>query len=201
MRDIIKPSVILFIICLIVTAALAFTFNITKDTIAARASLDAENARKEVLVDAESFRQLEDAQIESIVKNNPKTQIVKEVFEGIKAEKIIGYVFSVTNKGYGGEIDVIVGIDTTGKVIGVKVGDHSETPGLGTKATDQSFLSQLAGITPKEALKVVKVKGSDKDEDITAVSGATTSSKAIVGATQAALDFYRELVKEGGVSQ
>lgn len=200
MRDMIKPSFILFLVCMVVTAALALTYNITKDTIEARAISDAESARKEVLADADSFSQLDEGQVESIIESNPELNLIKEVFQGIKADKVTGYVFSVTNKGYGGEIDIIVGIDAAGTITGVKVAEHSETPGLGSKATDQAFLSQLTGIAPEGTLNVVKNKGSDKDEDIVAVSGATISSKAIVEATQAALDFYKELVIEGGAS-
>lgn len=200
MRDMIKPSFVLFLVCLVVTAALALTYNITKETIEARAASDAESARKEVLADADSFSQLDEGQVESIIESNPELNLIKEVFQGIKADKVTGYVFSVTNKGYGGEIDIIVGIDAAGTITGVKVAEHSETPGLGSKATDQAFLSQLTGIAPEGTLNVVKNKGSDKDEDIVAVSGATISSKAIVEATQAALDFYKELVIEGGAS-
>jgi electron transport complex protein RnfG len=185
---------------LVVTAALALTYNITKETIEARAASDAESARKEVLADADSFSQLDEGQVESIIESNPELNLIKEVYQGVKADKIAGYVFSVTNKGYGGEIDVIIGIDAAGTITGVKVSEHNETAGLGSKATEQAFLSRFTGIAPKGALNVVKIKGSDKDEDIAAVSGATISSKAIVGAAQAALDFYRELIKQGGVS-
>ena len=200
MRDMIKPSLVLFLVCLFVTAALALTYNITKDTIKARAAADAESARKEVLADAETFIQVDEAQIMSIIEKNPELDVAKEVFEGMKENQTIGYVFSVTNKGYGGEIDVIVGIDAAGMITGIKIVEHSETAGLGSKVTEDTFLSQLVGITPERALKVVKNKGSNNDEDIVAVSGATISSKAVVGAVQAALDLYRELVKQGGAT-
>lgn len=200
MRDMIKPSLVLFLVCLFVTAALALTYNITKDTIKARAAADAESARKEVLADAETFIQVDEAQIMSIIEKNPELDVAKEVFEGMKENQTIGYVFSVTNKGYGGEIDVIVGIDAAGMITGIKIVEHSETAGLGSKVTEDTFLSQLVGIAPERALKVVKNKGSNNDEDIVAVSGATISSKAVVGAVQAALDLYRELVKQGGAT-
>jgi len=196
----IKPSLVLFLVCLFVTAALALTYNITKDTIKARAAADAESARKEVLADAETFIQVDEAQIMSIIEKNPELDVAKEVFEGMKENQTIGYVFSVTNKGYGGEIDVIVGIDAAGMITGIKIVEHSETAGLGSKVTEDTFLSRLIGITPEGTLKVVKIKGSNRDEEIVAVSGATISSRAVVGAVQAALDLYRELVKQGGAT-
>ena len=136
MRDMIKPSLILFLVCLVVTAALALTYNITIDTIEARAASDAESARKEVLADADTFNQVGEAQIKSIIESNPELNLIKEVYQGVKADKIAGYVFSVTNKGYGGEIDVIIGIDAAGTITGVKVSEHNETAGLGSKATE-----------------------------------------------------------------
>ena len=54
------------------------------------------------------------------------------------------------------------------------------------------FLSQLVGITPKEALTVVKSGGS-KQEEIDAVSGATISSKAVVKGIQAAIDMDKKI--------
>ena len=206
LENIFKPALVLFIICLVVTAALAFTYNTTKDTIDQRAVLDAENARKEVLSESESFKQLEDDEVIDITEKIPGTGIVKEVYEGIKdtgtaGTGTAGFVFNVTNKGYGGEIDVIVGIDMTGKVTGVKIGKNTETPGLGSKATDKPFLSQLTGIVPKGPLKVIKGESSGKDEEISAVSGATVSSRAIVEAVQAALNVYKELAKERGIAQ
>ena len=79
MRDMIKPSLILFLVCLVVTAALALTYNITIDTIEARAASDAESARKEVLADADTFNQVGEAQIKSIIESNPELNLIKKL--------------------------------------------------------------------------------------------------------------------------
>lgn len=56
-KDILKPALILFVICLVVTALLAGTNLLTKDKIAEQSALEAEQSRKVVLSDADSFEE------------------------------------------------------------------------------------------------------------------------------------------------
>ena len=93
-------------------------------------------------------------------------------------------MYSVTNKGYGGDINLIIGINAAGTITGVKVVEHSETAGLGSKVAEEDFLSQFKGITPQSNLKIVLNKANGKDEEIVAVSGATILSKAVMAAVQ-----------------
>ena len=196
MRDIIKPTIVLFLICTIVTLALALTNYATKDAIASQVRLQEESARKEVFSDAEEFEEIQD--LESVMgKKNEDERLVKKAYNSLKDGEVIGRVYSVESKGYGGVISIAVGIDDSGKTKGVKIVSHSETPGLGSKAKDEPFISQLVGISPKEPLTVVKVGGS-KEEEIDALSGATISSKAVVKAVQAAIDIDSEIKKKGG---
>jgi len=105
----------------------------------------------------------------------------------------------VESKGYGGSITITVGIDTEGKITGVEIGDNNETPGLGTKAKDEPFISQFVGIIPEEPLTVVK-RNKTKSEEIDAISSATITSRAVTKAVQAAVDINAELMKRGGNS-
>lgn len=201
MDGIVKPAAVLFLVCLVVTCGLVFTYNLTKDKIDGKAVLDEENAMKEVLAGVDSFVKVDNIQDiagRNTGNSNDALNLVKEAYVGIKDGEESGYVFSVVNKGYGGDINLIVGVDKSGKVTGLKIVKHSETPGLGSKATDKAFISQLEGITPAERLKVVKGQ-KEKPEEISAVSGATVSSRAIVGAVQAALDMAAELGLEAEV--
>lgn len=195
MGDMLKPTISLFVICAVVTAALAFTFVGTKDVIAGRAALDQENARREVLVEAEKFEAVED--LDSITAGNPELGIVKEVYRALKEDSTVGYVVSLDSKGYGGDIRITVGINQEGTITGVKIGDNKETPGLGSKAAEEPFISQFVNVTPKEELKVVK-NAKTKPEEIDAISGATITSRAVVKAVQAAVDVASDLrAKEG----
>jgi electron transport complex protein RnfG len=197
LRDIIKPTIVLFLICTIVTMALALTNFATKDAIASQVRMQEETARKEVFSDAEDFEEIQE--LESILSAEEDGRLVKKAYNCLKDGEVIGRVYSVESKGYGGFISIAVGIDNSGKTTGVKIVSHSETPGLGSKAKDEPFISQLVGISPKEPLTVVKIGGS-KEEEIDAVSGATISSKAVVKAVQDAIDIDSEIKKRRGDS-
>jgi len=189
---------VLFVICLVVSASLALTYAVTKDTIEERAELDAKNARIEVLADANSFNQVKN--IEKFINEKPELSIVREVYEGVKDDATVGYVFTVVSKGYGGDINVTVGINNKGEITGVKIGDNSETPGLGLRVTDDSFLSQFIGFVPSEPLQAVK-RVKTKKEEIEAISSATISSRAVTKAVQAAVDMASQLLEEGGMAE
>jgi len=198
LRDIVKPTIVLFLVCLVVSAALALTYSATKDIIEERVALDRENARKEVFTDAQEFNIIED--LEDILEGSPELNIITEVYSAVKDGTTAGYVMMAKSKGYGGEMSIIIGIDSKGSITGVKIGEHSETPGLGTKASNEPFMSQLIGITPAEPMTVVKGKKT-KPEQVEAISGATITSKAVVKAVQAAVETSKQLADKEGISK
>lgn len=185
LRDILRPTAVLVAICAAVTAALAFTYSITKEPIAQRACEEAEEARKKVLCDADRFEEVEN--LDRLREENPALGAVIQASIGYSEDSAVGHVISLVVKGYGGDMHMTVGIDISGKITGVAVGENSETPGLGSKATGELFLSRLEGITPREELKVVKT-GGQKPEEIDAISGATITSRAIVAGVQEAVN-------------
>lgn len=197
LRDIVKPTVVLFLICTVITFALAFTNAMTAGKIDEMIRLEQDNARRKVLSLADSFEEIEG--LEEIVSRNAELDIVKKAYKGVKGQETIGNVFLVESKGYGGSITITVGIDTEGKITGVEIGDNNETPGLGTKAKDDPFISQFVGIIPEEPLTVVK-RNKTKSEEIDAISSATITSRAVTKAVQAAVDINAELMKRGGNS-
>lgn len=185
LRDIYKPTISLFLICFIVTLSLAVTNYVTADTIEERARIDAENARKEVLSMADSFETIEN--LEELLLKDPDLGSITEAYKGIKDKNTVGYVFVVIGKGYGGDIKINVGMGTSGEIKGVKISESKETPGLGLKASDESFISQFFNIIPQGPLKVVKSNKSEQEE-VQAISGATVTSRAVTGAVQKAVD-------------
>jgi len=192
LKDIVKPTVVLLLICSFVTLALAFTNSMTKDRIAEAAKIEEDNAKKEVLSLAETFEEIEN--VEAITSRNEAFAPIKKAFVGLKGEDVVGRVFITETKGYGGTMKITVGIDSEGAITKVKIGDNNETPGLGAKAKDKPFISQFEGIAPKEPLTVVK-NAKTKVEEINAISGATITSRAVTKAVQAALDVNAELDK------
>ena len=73
------------------------------------------------------------------------------------------------------------GIGTDGKITGVKVTEHADTPGLGTKAHDAGYLKQYVGLSE---LKAAKIK---EDNQVKAVTSATISSNGVYNAIKDAL--------------
>lgn len=151
--DFVAPIAVLVIICAVMSFLLALTNNATAPIIAAAEAKAKEEARMEVLPEADSFLQVEIAGLPASVT---------EVFQ---AENGAGYTFSITAQGYGGKntLKMAVGIDMDGKITGTKVLDHKETAGLGSKITTDAFQGQFPG----------KDRGL---EGVDNISGATFSS-------------------------
>lgn len=198
LRDIIKPTVVLLVICVVVAAALGFTYSITKEPIAERIRIDAENAKKEVFAHADTFKEI--ANLEAFTSADESFKLVREAFVAQKGGQNTGYVFAVASSGYGGEMLLTVGVGIDGRITGVKIGDNKETPGLGSKAADKPFLLQYFDLQPQQPLEVVKAKKS-KPEEIEAISGATITSRAVTQGVQAAVDLAAELSKRGSEIQ
>lgn len=102
---------------------------------------------------------------------------VDVVYEVNKNNELIGYCIKVLANGFDGEIDLIVGVDISGTILGVKIVSHSETPGLGSRVADDEYLESYVGLSG-----TVKFKNG-----IDAVAGATVTSKAVLSGVNAAL--------------
>lgn len=76
--------------------------------------------------------------------------------------------------GFGGRLEVMVGVLPDGTVYNTSVISHSETPGLGAKCqTDEHFLGQFHGFPPQQTLKVTQDGG-----DVDAITASTITSRA-----------------------
>ena len=97
-------------------------------------------------------------------------------------------IITTTDKeGYGGDIQVTIGITTDGTINGVSILSLSETAGLGMKATEPAFYEQYQG---KQTENFYVSKDGGSGEPIEALSGATITSRAVTGAVNAALAYY-----------
>lgn len=189
MRDVVKPTLSLLIICMVVSFCLAFVNGMTKDTIAERIAKDAEEQRKLVLSEASSFKPVEGW------NDKDESGLIREVYAAYNGESLIGYVFSALPKGYGGRIAVTVGMNSGNKITGVKIGSNTETPGLGTKTANDDFTGQYKDKDIQKDFIVVK-RPATADNEIQAVSGATISSSAVTKAVQASAELGSKLIQE-----
>ncbi len=187
-KYILKLAVILLAITFICTAILTVVNYYTKDIIAQNKIKSAENARYEVLKDADEFKKVPDGDLALVELKNP----VGDIYEGIKDGKVIGYTVNVSPNGYGGKIEMVAGIDNNLCVTGIKVISMSETPGLGAKINTAEFKSGFEGKNAKDGLKV-NTNGSAGDDEINAISGATISSKAVTDGVNTACDAIKAI--------
>ena len=106
-----------------------------------------------------------------------------EWFRAEKDGELLAYLILTDEKGFDGHITMFVAASADIKVIGFKIVKHKETPGLGDVAFKPKFADQLTG-KGHQGLELVKIPEEGK---ITAVTGATITSRAITTATKRAL--------------
>lgn len=126
-------------------------------------------------------------------------------------DELIGYAAEGKGNGYGGEIAVMVGVDGSSRITGIKVLSQKETPGLGDKVEEvrskKTWGTVIAGTSPDEQglkpwfqeqfkgssapVKLVRDGGT-----IEAISGATVSSNATIEAVNAAVSKLGGVLKK-----
>ena len=167
-KQLIKPVAVLFVICVVITGALAFTNDVTKPIIDEVTRVAQEKARRELLPEANGFTERE-----TDVPNVDSIYV---------ADNGAGTVVTSRAKGYGGTMTVLTAFGPDGRILRIKVTESSETQGIGSKvARDPSFWTRFEGLGESKL-----VLGKDVD----ALSGASVSSKALVAAINAAIDGY-----------
>ena len=189
-KDMFKLGLNLLIISAVAALLLALTNSVTASTIAQRNEQANAEARKLVLESAQDFEQVKD-----VKTDNSKGVEVSEIYEAKGASgNTVGYTLKVLPSGYGGTIELMVGIDSAkGQVSGINVVSNSETAGLGAKATNPEFSDQYKG-KPLEELSVLK-NGTPGDTEIKAISGATITSTAVTNGVDAAIEVYNNSLK------
>ncbi len=176
LKEVLKPALILCVICLLATAALAGTNMLTADTIAQQKVITEQESRKQVLPDADSFEEADGYAI------------------GKTGSDVAGYVFVTSSKGYGGDVQVMTGISVDGQITGVVILEQDETPGLGANAEKESFRDQFKQAVPENGFTVTKSTAGEGE--ISAMTGATITTTAVTNAVNDAIAQYNE-IKEG----
>jgi len=180
--------VLLGAMALLAGAALTFAYDATRDHIAAAEARDMQQTLAQVLPAGYADNDLLKDVIELA---GPKTGSLRKVHLAKKSGVVSGAVFAVGERGYAGEISVLMAVDAEGVILGVRVLKHSETPGLGDKIEVakhpwiKSFDGKSLGNPPAEKW-AVKKDGGIYD----AFAGATITPRAVVKAVKGGLDWY-----------
>lgn len=105
--------------------------------------------------------------------------------------KPLGAAVESTTGGFGGDLKVLVGFDTEGKILGYTILQTSETPGLGAKAGQwfqKDGKGNIIGMSPKQGELTVKKDGGQVD----AITASTITSCAFLKAVNQAYSVYSQ---------
>lgn len=175
MKETIKLGIILLIFTVISAGVLAVSNNLTKDKIAELEMAGSMEALKEIFGEDSKFKPLDEGKLKEIKET---TEDVVEIFEAYDGESLSGYAIKITSKGFGGDLVTLTGFSIDGKVKGMRLVEHSETKGLGSRATEPEFYNKF---TDKSAAEEITVE---------AMSGATVTSKGVMAGVNAARDVF-----------
>jgi len=169
-------------VCLVCSGLLAFTYALTFDPIS-----EARMAK----TNASVARVLPEFQSDPV----PGTVELDGVkYDYYRAEGS-GYAIMVSSNGFGGPLNLMVGIREDGSVHNTVVLSHSETPGLGAKCqSDERFISQFRGWNTAEKNLMVRKDGGDVD----AITASTITSRAYTLAVATAVDVFSKIKTEQG---
>jgi len=185
MKEMARLGLVLFIVASISALVLSYTNQITEPLIAQKSEEAAKKSRQTVLPEATEFKKIEGADLGS--------DIVSELYEGYGGSELKGYVARTLPVGYSGPVEVIVGLNLDGSISGVSIGNHKETPGLGSKASGE-FKDQYTGMNTNEPIGVIK-SGQPKENEVVAISGATITSRAVTTGINEAAKAVLEMNK------
>ena len=192
----------LTIICLITASLLTGVYLLARPKILAQKAQAEKEALEEVIPEAKCF--------EPVIRDREVTYF--RAYSSVDKRKILGYAFRAEAQGYSSIIETMAGVDSQGKITGIKILAQNETPGLGAKineiVAEKTLWQAIKALVVREK-KVPDVSGQPwfceqfkdkKIKDLIVVKAATKKNiQAITGATissKAITDSVREKVKE-----
>lgn len=190
MRDLIKMVVVLLVICTTSGVVLSYVNEATK---APREyqyiKFVQEPSIKAVLSDYDNDPVKERIKL-AVGEDEEGNPIEIVVFPAKKGGETQAIAYSAAAKGYHDLIEVMVGVGPEGKLTGISIMTHTETPGLGARIVEPEFTDQFAG------LDLETTKLSAEGGKVDTLSGATFSTVGVITAVGAALEQFPQIKKE-----
>jgi len=189
MKEILKLGGILLLVTAIAGAALSMVNAITKPRIEEQKRLVTLRALQAALPTVDPKL------IEPFSENDKISYYIG--YNDTNKVEIEGYAFVAKGQGYSSIIETMVGIDTTGKIMGIKIMQQVETPGLGTKIEEVRYGESSSWFQDQFLNRVADGLAVDKDDgDIISVTGATISSRAVTNSIKKGLSELEEKLGE-----
>ncbi len=186
-------------VALLTSAALAYAARITEADIRAAEAADLKQSLTQVLPGEYENDLLKD----TLSLRGKEGDVL--VYRGRRAGKVEAVVYRVVGHGYAGNIVCVMGVSREGKILGVRVISHKETPGLGDKIEPAKakwifdFDGKFLGKPPIEKW-AVKKDGGVFDQ----FAGATITPRGVVNSVKGGLEFFeqnRVAMLEGAAAQ
>lgn len=172
---------------LLTSAALAFASRATEADIRAAEAADLKQSLTQVLPGEYDNDLLKD----TVTLPGKEGEVL--AYRARRAGKVEAVVYRVTGHGYAGNIVCVMGVSREGKILGVRVISHKETPGLGDKIEPakadwiHSFEGKHLGDPPADKW-AVKKDGGVFDQ----FAGATITPRGVVNAVKGGLEFFEK---------
>ena len=190
--NLLKSGLTLAAIAAICTAAVAATYQLTRDRIAANEQAFLEQSLQPALSGVEFDGGLTDSKLvlpaPHGLPGNDDAIVYRVYAEGAPAAAL----FAVTARdGYSGPIRILVGIREDGTVTGVRILEHRETPGLGDKieSSQSNWVFQFDGRSigdPGIDDWAIQRDGGHFDQ----LTGASVTPRAVTGAIRETLLYF-----------
>ena len=174
-------------VAVIMGGILAYVNHLTEGPIAQQKEKALADGIKTVMVCDDLVVSKTDTVRRNDAKGKEQTYIIYQIQDAQHQD--LGAAVESTTGGFGGNLKVLVGFDTDGKILGYTLLEHAETPGLGAKA-DKWFQKgekgDIIGKDPKEPLTVSKDGGQ-----VDAITASTITSRAFLFAVNNAYNAYK----------
>ena len=186
-QQVFRHGIILGTFCLGFGIVLAISDSITVDDIAARALEDRLNSLSQVIPASIHDNNLV---ADAITMKNERDKEIT-VYRAIREGKVTGVAYEIFGTGYAGQMKLMMGVDTQGKILGVRVLAHKETAGLGDKMEVKKgdwilrFTGLSLGNPPPDKWKVKK-DGGQFDQ----FTGATITPRGVIDAIRSGLELF-----------
>jgi electron transport complex protein RnfG len=190
LRDLIKMVVVLLVICTTSGVVLSYVNEATKAPREYQYIKFVQEPSIKAVLSGYDNDPVKDRMQLNLGEDQEGKPVEKVVFPAKKDGKTFEVAYSAAAKGYHDLIEVMVGVDPEGKLTGISIMTHTETPGLGARIVEPQFTEQFAG------LDLDTTKLSAEGGKVDAVSGASFSSAGVITAVRSALEQFPQIKKE-----
>ena len=169
MKKIIKDILILCVITSICGGLLGYVYQITKNPIQHQSQQSKQDAYLKVMKEATSFKAYKENDIKKLSKKlkgdyGKNGLEIENALKAYHQKQTIGSIIQVIDHdGFGGDIEIIIGINLQKEITGVEILSIDETVGLGMNAKNEEFRNQYVG---KKVDHFQVVKNGKQNEDV-----------------------------------